>query len=156
MPANLKTHSLPLHFKKHYWRRATSGGKDKDSKRVTHIFKVKAPLLQKNEVLCLTGTANALNNWSTGKPLLMNKEGHWWILKTDLSEENFPLAYKYGVYNKKEKRFLHFENGNNRSLYTEPAKKKITIVHDGFAHLPNNTWKGAGVAIPVFSLREQE
>ena len=34
-------------------------------------------------------------------------------------------------------------------------KKKITILHDGFVHLPNNTWKGAGVAIPVFSLRSK-
>ena len=35
---------------------ATPGGKTKDPKHITHIFKVKAPLLQKNEVLCLTGT----------------------------------------------------------------------------------------------------
>src|SRR5678815_205757 len=62
---------------------------------------------------------------------------------------------KYGVYNKKEKKFLGYENGKNRSLYIESAKKKITIIQDGFAHLPNNTWKGAGVAIPVFSLRSK-
>ena len=133
----------------------TPGGKPKSPKEVTHVFKVKAPLLQKNEVLCLTGTAAALSDWSTEKPLLMNKEDNWWIFKADLSEENFPVAYKYGVYNKKERKFLHFESGNNRSLYKEPAKRKITIVHDGFAHLPNNTWKGAGVAIPVFSLRSK-
>ena len=132
-----------------------SGGKARSPKHTTHIFKVKAPLLEKNEVLCLTGTAKALNNWSVEKPLLMNKDGNWWVFKADLSEESFPLAYKYGVYNKKEKKFLRFENGNNRSLYTESSKKKTTIVHDGFAHLPNNTWKGAGVAIPVFSLRSK-
>jgi len=134
----------------------TSAGKAKSPKHATHIFKVKAPLLQKNEVLCLTGNAAALNDWSVEKPLLMGKEDNWWVFKADLSEENFPLAYKYGVYNKKEKKFRHFESGNNRSLYTEPAKKKLTIVHDGFAHLPNNTWKGAGVAIPVFSLRSKK
>jgi 4-alpha-glucanotransferase len=32
---------------------------------------------------------------------------------------------------------------------------KVTLLHDGFIHLPNNTWKGAGVAIPVFSLRSK-
>src|SRR5689334_15476450 len=133
----------------------TSGGKGSNPKHVTHIFKVKAPLLQKNEVLCIAGSATALNSWLVEKPLLMGREDHWWVFKADLSDETFPLAYKYGVYNKKEKKFLRFENGNNRSLYSEPAKKKITIVHDGFAHLPNNTWKGAGVAIPVFSLRSK-
>ena len=30
---------------------------------------------------------------------------------------------------------------------------KITILHDAFIHLPNSTWKGAGIAIPVASLR---
>src|SRR6185295_243091 len=63
---------------------ATLGGKAKGPKHVTHIFKVKAPLLQKNEVLCLTGNAVALNNWSLAKPLLMSKEENWWVLKTDL------------------------------------------------------------------------
>jgi 4-alpha-glucanotransferase len=122
-------------------------------KHATHVFKVKAPLLQKNETLCITGVGNALNNWSTENPSLLSNEGNWWIIKLDLSEEDFPLAYKYGVYNTKEKTFLRFEDGSNRLLYGEPAKKKVTIVHDGFVYLPNNTWKGAGVAIPVFSLR---
>ena len=127
--------------------------KVKPPKNATHIFKVKAPLLEKNEVLCISGGAHVLNNWSTEESLLMTKEGNWWVAKLDLSEEVFPLAYKYGVYNVKEKTFRHYEGGNNRLLYGEPAKKKVTIAHDGFAHFPNNTWKGAGVAIPVFSLR---
>ncbi|MFI5186555.1 MAG: 4-alpha-glucanotransferase [Chitinophagales bacterium] len=129
--------------------------KAKDVKQPTHIFKVKAPLLKKNEVICLPGSGKALNNWVTEKSPLMRKEGNWWTIRMDLSGEKFPLAYKYGVYNIKEKKFLRYEGENNRLLYSEPAKKKITIVHDGFAYLPNNTWKGAGVAIPVFSLRSK-
>jgi 4-alpha-glucanotransferase len=31
-----------------------------------------------------------------------------------------------------------------------------TIVNDGFLALPSDTWKGAGVAIPVFSLRSEK
>src|SRR5215510_581101 len=84
----------------------TSGVKAKDPTHITHIFKVKAPLLRKNEVLCLTGTAKALNSWSVEEPLLMSKENNWWVFKTNLSQENFPIAYKYGVYNKKEKKFV--------------------------------------------------
>src|SRR5215467_1555034 len=37
--------------------------KVKEVKQPTHIFKVKAPLLKKNEVLCLLGAGEALNNW---------------------------------------------------------------------------------------------
>jgi 4-alpha-glucanotransferase len=122
----------------------------------THIFKVKAPLLQKNETVCLLGAGKNLNEWKTEKPILMSKEGNWWVAKIDLSKENFPIAYKYGIYDAKGKKFIRYEDGNNRSLYAEASKKRVTIIHDGFVHLPNNTWKGAGVAIPVFGLRSKK
>jgi 4-alpha-glucanotransferase len=124
-------------------------------KNFTHVFKVKAPLLKKHEVVCLTGSGERLGDWSETKPLLLGKEGNWWTIKLDLSECGFPVAYKYGVYNSKEKKFIRYEEGNNRLLYSDAAKKKVTILHDGFVHLPNNTWKGSGVAIPVFSLRSE-
>lgn len=142
-------------FQKTLLNRNTIRVKIKDIKQGGHIFKVKAPLLQKNEVICLLGAGKALGNWSTEKSCLMSGEGPWWEIKMDLSDEDFPLAYKYGVFNIKEKKFLCYEDGDNRLLFAEPAKKKLTIVHDGFAHLPNNTWKGAGTAIPVFSLRSK-
>lgn len=124
-------------------------------KSTSHIFKIKAPLLEKNEVPCLTGSAETLGSWSREKPLLLAKDGNWWKIKTDLSKEKFPLAYKYGVYNVKEEKFVRFEDGDNRLLQHEAGKERLTILQDGFIHLPNNTWKGAGVAIPVFSLRSR-
>lgn len=122
----------------------------------THIFKVKAPLLHKNEVACLAGSGTALRQWSTTHPLLMTKKGNWWIADVDLSDEPLPIVYKYGVYNVKEEKFVHFEDGANRMLIAGAEKAKTIILHDGFIHLPNNTWKGAGVAIPVFSLRSKK
>ncbi len=127
--------------------------KPKSYKNVTHIFKAKAPLLQKDEALCLLGSNDALTNWNSDAPVLMQHEGNWWSAKLNLSRESFPVAYKYGVYNTKTKTFVRYEEGNNRILYDSNAKKKITILHDGFAQLPNNTWRGAGVSVPVFSLR---
>ena len=40
-------------------------------------------------------------------------------------------------------------------LNDEIARDKHTLVNDGFAHLPDDTWHGAGVAVPVFSLRSE-
>ena len=131
----------------------TKASSDKSS---THIFKVKAPLLKKNEVICMAGSGTRLNEWLTDQPVLLGKDDDWWTVKLDLSESSFPVAYKYGVYNTKESRFIKYEEGNNRLVYSNAAKKKMTILHDGFIRLPNNTWKGAGVAIPVFSLRSKE
>ncbi|MBP6687933.1 MAG: 4-alpha-glucanotransferase [Lacibacter sp.] len=130
--------------------------KQKSLKGVTHIFKVKAPLLNEDEVLCISGSNQTLMSWSTTEPVLMQTEDNWWTAKLNLSAESFPVAYKYGVFNTKTKNFVAFESGNNRILYDSYGKKKITVLHDGFAQLPNNTFKGAGVAIPVFSLRTKK
>jgi 4-alpha-glucanotransferase len=99
------------------------------------------------------GNDTYISNWNIEKPLLLQKRGEWWVLEIDLSKAAFPIAYKYGVYNLKKGEFIRFEEGDNRILhYDVPAHQK-TIVHDGFIRLPNNEWKGAGIAIPVFSLR---
>jgi 4-alpha-glucanotransferase len=135
----------------------TSGWKQraKEPKIFSHEFRVKAPLLKDNEILCITGSANSLGNWSTEAVQLMQQDGNWWRLRADLAEELFPITYKYGIYNTKEEQFISHEGSNNRVLYNNNTRKTITILHDGFAALPNNTWRGAGVAIPVFSLRSK-
>ena len=66
-----------------------------------------------------------MGEWQMVKPVLLKKEDNWWTCKLDLSEEVFPLAYKYGIYNKKEKRFIHFEEGDNRIVFAGPEKKEI-------------------------------
>jgi 4-alpha-glucanotransferase len=132
-----------------------SKSKDHSDKNYTHIFKVKAPLLKKNEVVCILGSDAKLSEWLADDPVLLEKNDNWWAVKIDLAEGNFPVAYKYGVYDSKQKKFVRYEEGNNRLLYNNAAKKKLTVLHDGFINLPNNIWKGAGVAIPVFSLRSK-
>ena len=122
---------------------------------ITHVFRVKAPLLAAEEVVCLLGSGTALQDWNESEPLLLSPEGDWWTLPLHVPPESFPIEYKYGVYHKKQKSFLRFETGANRSLPGDARKEKISIIHDGFVHLPNTGWRGAGVAIPVFSLRSK-
>ncbi|MCW3118554.1 MAG: 4-alpha-glucanotransferase [Chitinophagaceae bacterium] len=133
----------------------SSKTKTKAPDHVTHIFKIKAPLLQKNEVACITGSGITLGQWSTTHPLTMIKDGNWWVARIDLSADPLPVTYKYGIYNTKEEKFVRFEEGADRFLIAGAETNKTVILHDGFIHLPNNTWKGAGVAIPVFSLRSK-
>lgn len=125
-------------------------------KTASHIFKVKAPLLERDEVICILGNTPALGNWSISNPVFMEKEGDWWISAINLSKTDFPILYKYAVINKKTGKFVRFEAGENRIFYKPANKKRINIIHDGFCQLPNDTWKAAGVAIPVFSLRSQK
>lgn len=137
-------------------KRSTVRESGSTRKGFTHIFRIKAPLLRKNETVCLLGSGNAFGEWSTEKPLLLSLKGDWYETAADLSESSFPIAYKYGVYDVKKKEFVEYEAGNNRLLYGDASESKINILHDGFIQLPNDTWKGAGVAIPVFSLRSKK
>lgn len=132
-----------------------SSDKTKKQQPFTHIFKVKAPLLQEHEVVCLLGEGHLLGAWNPAAATLLTREGEWWVQQLNLGEA-VPLVYKYGVYNYKKQTFVSFEDGANRTLPSIPDTKGYTVVHDGFLQLPNTTWKGSGVAIPVFSLRSQE
>jgi len=129
--------------------------KSRASGQPSHEFLVKAPLLASDEVVCLLGNGTTLHDWDESDPLLLSPEGSWWRLRLSVPPEAFPIEYKYGVYNKKEKSFVRFETGPNRGLPGDARKGKVSIIHDGFVHLPNTGWKGAGVAIPVFSLRSK-
>ncbi len=123
----------------------------KSSKFYTHEFKVKAPLLNTDEWICITGAGTMFKNWDVKKLLPLKPEGNWFTIKINLRKEEFPLRYKYGIYNTKRKSF-RFEEGTDRILNGEPERKQTIVLHDGFIHL-QKTWKGAGIAIPVFSLR---
>jgi len=127
------------------------------TKNPTHTFSVKAPLLGKNQTLCLIGEGATLGNWQTQNPVLLNRlAGEDELsVKLDLRGQVFPLVYKYGVYDVDKNAFIRFEDGANRILHDRIARDKQTLVNDGFANLPVDHWRGAGVAVPVFSLRSE-
>ncbi len=126
------------------------------AKSTTHIFRVKHPLLGPDEKLCISGSSESFGAWDSDKAVAMHNDGDWWVLHANLSKEDFPMTYKYGIWNTRENRFVRYETGNNRILYDNRAKKKATILHDGFAQLPNDSWRGCGIAVPVFSLRSRQ
>lgn len=119
----------------------------------THILKVKCPLLNYNERVCLLGSTDELKNWNTQNVLILDNEGEWYTIRLNLSNTNFPIEYKYGIWNIAENKFLSYEDGYNRILSNNQGDS-ITILHDGYARFDQKFY-GAGVAIPVFSLRSK-
>ena len=69
----------------------------------THIFRVKAPLLQPGEIICLCGSTENLKNWSVSEPLLLKPENDWFVVSVAMDENEWPASYKYGIYNTEEK-----------------------------------------------------
>jgi 4-alpha-glucanotransferase len=126
--------------------------------RITHVFRVKAPLLKPGQTLALLGNCEALGNWDPSRAILLNRvpgRQHLWA-SLDLSAMPFPIEYKYGVFDVERNAFLHYEDGGNRRIDDSFIDGRRVWLNDGFAVLPATTWKGAGVAIPVFSLRSEK
>jgi len=123
----------------------------------THTFRVKAPLLAPGQTLCLLGEGAALGNWNTTAPILLHRPpgADDFAAPVELSGQTFPVTYKYGVFDVAKNEFVRFEEGANRHFWDAPAPGKHTVVNDGFARLPLPRWRGAGVAVPVFSLRSE-
>ncbi len=123
----------------------------------THTFRVKAPLLAKGQTICLLGEGTALGHWNTAAPILLGRASgeDYFSAQLDLSGQSFPFAYKYGVFDVANNKFVRYEGGANRVLADAVAPDKHTVVNSGFVVLPADTWRGAGVAIPVFSLRSE-
>ncbi|MDE3254258.1 MAG: 4-alpha-glucanotransferase, partial [Bacteroidota bacterium] len=130
----------------------------KQPKKITHTLKVKSPLLSKEQTICVLGSDALLGTWDTQNPVLLGREPREDIftISLDLSKAHFPLAYKYGIYDTSTKTFVRYEDGNNRLMQDAGKANRKVVMNDGFAILPNNTWKGAGIAIPVFSLRSEK
>jgi 4-alpha-glucanotransferase len=123
----------------------------------SHSFRVKTPLLGKDETLCLLGAGAILGEWRTQAPALLTRQqgGDYFVTALDLRGQSWPLEYKYGVFDVRKNIFVRYEDGPNRMLSSGRAADRHTIVNDGFARLPLKPWRGAGVAVPVFSLRSE-
>ncbi len=124
----------------------------------THIFRVKAPILEANQTICILGESKLLGAWDAKKALMLSKvqDEDYYEISINTGKSNFPFVYKYGIADVSKNTFLSFEEGENRVLYEPIGNNKLVIVNDGFVHFNMAQWKGAGVAIPVFSLRSNK
>lgn len=130
---------------------------EKINPKCTHIFRVKAPLIHGNQVVCVIGDCKALGNWSTVNPLLLNKsDDGYWEIGADLSKVQGDAHYKYGLYDPEDSKFNNFETGPDRTAPIMNSKKTIVQLNDGFIRVPSQSWRGAGVGLPVFSIRTKK
>ncbi len=118
----------------------------------THCFRVKNFTASQDETVIILGHNEELGHWDETKGLAMNHTSQGWFeVCLDLSKSSFPLVYKYAVRNN-QTGHTTYETGDNRSLSGYSANQRI-IVHDGAMRGAQPPFKGAGIAIPVFSLR---
>ncbi|MDD3039668.1 4-alpha-glucanotransferase [Bacteroides sp.] len=122
------------------------------------IIKAYAPRINNEYCLAICGNQKALGNWNPEQAVLMSDANFpEWQIELDASKLKFPLEYKFVLYHKGEKRADCWENNPNRYLADPELKINETLViSDRYAYFDTPVWKGAGIAIPIFSLKSEK
>ncbi|MDA3944339.1 MAG: 4-alpha-glucanotransferase [Bacteroidetes bacterium] len=120
-------------------------------------FKMLAPRVGKGYALALLGEGEALGDWKT--PLIMSNQNYpFWTLSLDRELLNQDLEYKYVIVEQATGEIRSWEDRPNRTISLPQTKSdgvKVILNDEKFVY-PVGEYKGAGVAVPIFSLRSNE
>ena len=118
-----------------------------------------APTLRKNQVLALCGDKESLGTWNTDCARIMEPhvtEWQLWLSKDEVGEQ---AEFKFIIVEKTADSYqlVSWEMGENRTLYIDPySDVELRVLRTYTLRDPQEHWRGAGVAIPVFSLRSKK
>lgn len=123
-------------------------------------IRVSAPMVKPDEVLAISGNLPAMGQWDPRHAVRMSDAGYpVWEVNIDVTSLTFPAEYKFLSLKKDSGEVSAWEYGRNRTLYIHKSDslQQEAVVVDGLHFRTGGTpWRGAGVAIPVFSLRSED
>jgi len=154
MPEEKTFFSTP--FTEVIYKHSAAGYKPKSYLKSLTI-KVFAPLVMPNHRLGIVGKSAGLGSWSAEKAIPMQCPNFpEWEVCVDASKVSLPLEYKFVVLDEDGKVVL-WEAGENRHAFLPPFVRGESVILSGQTFRNNlPRWRGAGVAIPVFSLRSND
>lgn len=119
--------------------------------------RVFAPMIKGDEVLAMCGGCEQLGKWDASKAVVMNDNAYpEWSVNLDMKGLKMPFEYKFVILKKDTLDVVAWENDNNRYFNYTPAQKNEVMIVGGLRfNNPLAPWRGAGVAIPVFSIRSE-
>lgn len=119
-------------------------------------FKVDAPMIAPTCKVAVCGSTATLGEWNEDAAVVMSDYNYpTWEVTVDAKDFDEKTEYKFLIVNA-DGSFNAWEGGNNRKLEVTLSKDEATIIAGMRLINPQTPWKGAGTAIPVFSLRSEE
>jgi 4-alpha-glucanotransferase len=126
--------------------------------RGNHDFQLRMAAVPEGMAVCLTGNAEELGCWDPARALVMAESApDVWKVRVGMAAGR-DVDYKYGLYDVAEGRLVHLEKGENRRIHSPVvAENQSTRISDeAYRRDDNQLFRGAGVAVPVFSLRSRD
>lgn len=123
----------------------------------TILIQAICPYVKKGQELVLCGSSDALGQWDAKKGFRLSPIGNCiWQVAIDASSIPNTEQYKLVIYDGREDRIVHWEEGSNRFLVPVDGDENTVRVEVMSYRYDWMNWKTAGVAIPVFSLRSND
>lgn len=126
-------------------------------KKHTHFFRIEAPLYNENWKIVILGNSETLGNWEYDKAILMKQTSLGvWEIPLVIDSKNY-FQYKYGILDMVSGKILDLETGPNRTARANTDANVLSIKADHYFRFKSyEMYHAAGVAVPVFSLRNPE
>ncbi|MEO1061360.1 MAG: 4-alpha-glucanotransferase [Actinomycetota bacterium] len=138
-------------FRRVIRRRSATGAVAAPPERTaSHRFRILAPDLDVDRRLVLVGDSDALGNWDPVDGVALRREFPWWTADVELSVPSTGLAYKYVVVGG-EPGGVTWEEGPDR-IVPPTSDRPVTVTDQGLGWR-GEPWRGAGIVLPLFSLR---
>ncbi len=145
-------------FLKSLFRRPAPTGKLKAAAAAAKAnvrFTIDLPQILPCQGVAIMGNIAELGNWNPEKKVVMDdRDFPIWHANINV-KANEIFEYKYVVFDKATDQIVDMEYGENRHVWGV-QKGVVVLQNDRNFRRTLPRWKGAGVAIPVFSLRTNE
>ncbi len=117
-------------------------------------LKVRAPQLRIGQQLAVVGGCDALGNWDANKALPMfEHEYHEWVVSLDASTLPQTFEFKFVMLGIDQPLW---EEGPNRTISLINIEAYEVVIYElSQSNFSVFSWKGAGMVIPIFSLRSK-
>ncbi|MFM2197624.1 MAG: hypothetical protein RLZZ505_1056 [Verrucomicrobiota bacterium] len=120
-----------------------------------HEFVLQMALLPEGLVPCVIGGHDALGGWEYARAVpMVEVSENLWKAEVELPSGE-RVDYKYGLYSTSEGSAVRLEDGANRVLAPRTEADHVVVSDERFRRSADLRFRGAGVAIPVFSLRSE-
>ncbi|UYZ58206.1 4-alpha-glucanotransferase [Hymenobacter latericus] len=120
-------------------------------------FTLAAPRVSPEHCLCILGSDASLGAWDARKAVVLSDAGYpEWTADVALEAADKPVLYKYAIWNPATKEVVALEAGPDRVLPPVFGRDVLRWRHDEQFRYAQGPWRGAGVALPVFSLRSKQ
>jgi 4-alpha-glucanotransferase len=121
-------------------------------------FQLEAPRVDPHHQVCVLGSDPALGNWDNTHPLILSDASYpAWQAELALQNPEQELRYKYGFWDARHHAVVQLETGDDRVLPAGASQPgTLTVLDDEGFRYAAQPWRGAGVAMPVFSLRSEK